>query len=254
MLNLKSKCKDKPILFGSWITIPDINILEIFTDYKFDWLCIDMEHTSITLDDIPKMTSIIESRNIIPLVRIGEKNPNLIKRVMDCGSHGVIVADVRSYDEAKKIVESVKYPPDGNRGVGLYKAQHYGKKFEEYKNWLINDSFIIPQIEHFDAIKNLKQILSIKDVDGIMVGPYDLSGSLGKPGEFNDPDYVKCLEEIINIAKNSNKRIGIHSVSTDPKDSINYINKGYNFIGCSLDSIFLMDNIKKYMEKLKNHE
>ena len=251
MLNLKSHNKSKKILYGSWITVPDINILEIFTNYKFDWLCIDLEHSSITLDKIPTMTSIIQSKNIIPLVRIGEKNPNLIKRIMDSGSHGVIVADVRNYDEAKKIVNSVKYPPDGNRGVGLFKAQHYGKKFEDYKRWLLNECFIIPQIEHFEAIHNLNEILSLKDIDGIMVGPYDLSGSLGKPGNFEDIQYKDCLDQIIKIAKESKKFIGIHSVSTNPQDAIKFIDKGYNFIGCSLDTIFLMDNINKYMEKLK---
>ncbi len=254
MLNLKSAKKSKSILFGSWITISNTNILEIFTNYKFDWLCIDMEHSSIDLNDISNMTSIIESNNIIPLVRIGEKDPNLIKRIMDCGAHGVIVADVRTYEEAKNIVDSVKYPPIGKRGVGLFKAQHYGKKFDEYKKWLLEESFIIPQIEHFEAIKNLNEILSLKDIDGIMVGPYDLSGSLGKPGNFEDKDYQKYLDEIIKIVQDSKKIIGIHSVSTDPKDAVNFINRGFNFIGCSLDSIFLMDNIKKYMEKLKNYE
>ena len=81
MINLKSKLKSKKVLFGSWITIPDINIIEIFTSFNFDWLCIDIEHTSINLNQINKLVAFIESKNIIPLVRIGEKNNNLIKRI-----------------------------------------------------------------------------------------------------------------------------------------------------------------------------
>ena len=252
MLNLKSKINKKKTLFGSWITIPDVNIIEIFTSFDFDWLCIDMEHSSISLSDIAIMTSLIESKNIIPLVRVGEKNINLIKRIMDCGAHGVIVADVRSHKEAKEIVDAVKYPPIGKRGVGLYKAQKYGKDFEKYKVWLEKETFIIPQIEHHEAINNLKDIISIKDVDGIMVGPYDLSGSLGKPGNFNDKQYLKYLEIIVKTVKESNKILGIHSISTNPKDSIKFIDSGYNFIACSLDTIFLMNSIKQYLSKLKN--
>jgi len=251
MINLKSKLKSKKVLFGSWITIPDINIIEIFTSFNFDWLCIDIEHTSISLNQINKLVTLIESKNIIPLVRIGEKNNNLIKRIMDCGAHGIIVADVRSHKEAKDIIDAVKYPPVGKRGVGLYKAQKYGKEFEKYQKWLKNQCFIIPQIEHYESINNLEEIINLKDIDGIMVGPYDLSGSLGKPGKFNDKKYLNCLEKINKIVKKSNKYLGIHSVSSKPEDCNKFINKGYNFIACSLDTIFLMNNIEEYFKKIK---
>ncbi len=251
MNSLKKKLKLQKVTFGSWITIPDINIVEIFSNYKFDWLCIDMEHSSITIKDIPMMTSIIKNNNISPLVRVGEHNSNLIKRVMDCGADGVIVADVRTIEQAKNIINSVKYPPIGNRGVGLYKAQKYGKKFNEYKRWLQEESIVIPQIEHHTAIQNLKGILSLNDVDAIMVGPYDMSGSIGIPGEFKNLKYNKILNEIRSISKKLKKPLGIHSVSSNPKDCRNFIKKGYKFIGCSLDTIFLMDSIDNYLNKIK---
>ena len=140
--SFKSRLKKNDLLIGSWITIPDTNIIEIFSNFSFDWLCIDMEHSSITIKEIPFLTSLIESKNITPIVRIGEHDKNLIKRVMDCGAHGIIVADVRTAEQAKSIINSVKYPPYGTRGVGLYKAQKYGENFDDYNIWLQNESEI----------------------------------------------------------------------------------------------------------------
>ena len=248
--SFKSRLKKNALLIGSWITIPDTNIIEIFSNFSFDWLCIDMEHSSITIKEIPFLTSLIESKNITPLVRIGEHDKNLIKRVMDCGSHGIIVADVRTAEQAKSIINSVKYPPYGTRGVGLYKAQNYGENFDDYNIWLQNESVIILQIEHIDALNNLDEILSLNDVDAIMIGPYDFSGSIGIPGDFKNKKYLNNLNLILKKSKKYKKTIGIHSISTNPNDCKDYIKKGYKFIACSLDTIFLMNSIKNYFTLL----
>jgi len=248
--SIKKNIGKKNPLIGSWITIPDINIIEIFTKFSFDWLCIDMEHSAISIDKIPVLTSLIEAKNISPLVRVGEHNPNLIKRIMDCGAHGIIAADVRTVEEAENIINSVKYPPIGQRGVGLYKAQHYGQGFSDYISWLKSESIVIVQIENQEAVKNLDSILSLKNLDGIMIGPYDLSSSIGHPGNFKNKEYQILLDAIIKKTKKYNKLLGIHSVTSNPTDYNNFRKNGYNFIACSLDTIFLMDNIKKYFNKI----
>ena len=158
---------------------------------------------------------------------------------MDCGAHGVIVADVRTYDEAKNIVDSVKYPPRGKRGVGLFKAQHYGKKFDEYKKWLLEESFIIPQIEHFEAIKNLKDILSLKDIDGIMVGPYDLSASMNLTEKFKDQKFLDAISTIKDKASRAYIPCGVHIVEPDKSELEKKIDDGYKFIPFSIDSVVL---------------
>ena len=114
---------------------------------------------------------------------------------MDAGAYGIIVSNVNSSSDAIAAVNAVKYPPSGSRGVGLYRAQGYGNNFRDYLHWLENESVVIVQIEHIDAVRNIDEIFTTPGIDAFIVGPYDLSGSLGKPGKFED----KEVQQAINI-------------------------------------------------------
>ena len=113
------------------------------------------------------------------MVRLSVNDATLIKRVMDCGARGIVVPNVNSPEDAKRAVDATMYPPQGNRGVGLFRAQGYGCDFEKYKEWQKNSSIVIVQIEHIDGVENLESILRTEGVDGFIIGPYDLSASLG---------------------------------------------------------------------------
>jgi len=127
---LKDKLKKKELTLGSWITIGDQIVAEIMANSGFDWLTIDMEHSAITLDIAQDLIRTIKLSKCVPLVRVGENNPLIIKRVLDAGAYGVIVPMVNSREDAEKAVNSVKYPPKGFRGVGLARAQNYGFSFD----------------------------------------------------------------------------------------------------------------------------
>ena len=240
--------------YGSWVTLAHPLIPEIMSAAGFDWLCIDMEHSSIELRDILPLIISIENNGMVPLVRVGENNGNLIKRVMDAGAYGVIVPNVNSSAEAIAAVNAVKYPPVGTRGVGLYRAQGYGKTFNEYLEWLEKESIVIIQIEHIDAVKKIDDIFSIPGVDGFIIGPYDLSGSLGKPGAFNDKDVINAIEIVLESGKKHGITAGFHSVSSDPSEARLYKKKGFKLLGFSLDSIFLGDAVISAIQKLKNDD
>ena len=126
---------------------------------------------------------------------------------MDAGAHGVIVPMVNSRDDAEKAVSAVKYPPFGTRGVGLARAQGYGMDFETYKAWVEKESIVIAQIEHIDAVNNIDEIISTEGLDGFIVGPYDLSGSLGIPGQFDNELVIDALETVKNAAKKNRIQI-----------------------------------------------
>ena len=130
---LKLKLKRNKLNIGTWITLSDPLVPEVLAPAGFDWMCIDIEHTSLSLDQVKQLIISIENQNILPLVRVGENNHNLIKRVMDIGSAGIIVPNINNYNEAKMAINAVKYPPKGQRGMGLYKAQSYGIKLKEYR-------------------------------------------------------------------------------------------------------------------------
>ena len=227
--------------FGCWITMAHPLIPEILAPAGFDWLCVDMEHSSIDLKDLLTLIISIEANGMVPLVRVGENNPNLIKRVMDAGAYGVIVPNVNSARDAQAAVDAVRYPPYGTRGVGLYRAQKFGRKFEEYKKWLAQESVVIVQIEHIDAVRDIENIFAVKGIDGFMIGPYDLSGSLGKPGRFEDPEVVAAIDKVLKTAKRFHIPAGFHSVPSDPRQAIRRVRQGFRFLAYSADSIFLGD-------------
>lgn len=248
---LKSKLRKRDLTIGSWITLGHPSIAEILAGAGFDWLTVDMEHSAITFRETQNLIQVIELSGVTPLVRVGENDPLIIKRVMDAGSHGVIVPMVNSKEEAEMAVRALKYPPWGNRGVGLSRAQKYGADFEGYKAWNESESILIVQIEHVQAVDNLEEILGVPDVDGFIVGPYDLSGSLGIPGQFDHPNMQAALEKIRKIAKDMNALSGFHVISPEIEALRGKIREGYQFIAYSLDILFLGEQCRTSMRKLR---
>ena len=149
-MSLKKTIMNKKLALGSWITLAHPAIAEIMSKAGFDWLAVDLEHSVITIREAEELIRVINLSGVTPLVRLTSNDPNQIKRVMDAGSHGVIVPMVNSIADAKKAVEAVKYPPIGKRGVGLARAQGYGTKFDEYLKWQKDSAIVIVQVEHID--------------------------------------------------------------------------------------------------------
>ncbi len=237
--------------FGSWIALAHPLIPELLASGGFDWLCVDMEHSSIDLGDLLPLIISIEANGMVPLVRVGENDPNLIKRVMDAGAYGVIVPNVNSVRDAQNAVDAVKYPSDGKRGVGLYRAQGYGRQFEKYKQWLARESVVIIQIEHKDALADIDAIFSVKGVDAFMIGPYDLSGSMGKPGHYDDPQVKKAIRTILAAGKRRKLTAGFHAVAFDPKAAIHRAHQGFKFLAFSADTIILTTAVCAAMRSIR---
>ena len=238
-------------LIGSWVTLNNPSIAEIMADAGFDWLCVDLEHSVIDYAETQQLISTIQSKGIKAFVRVGENNTRIIKRVLDAGVDGIIVPMVSTKKEAQKAIDSVKYPPIGKRGVGLARAQKYGFGFEEYKDDEADNIKLIVQIEHIDAINNLEEILSLDHIDGTFIGPYDLSGSMGKPGKYDDDDVKEVLQRYEDIANKYDKLIGFHVVQPDYNIVNEKIEKGYNFIAFSFDAMFLGTIIRKEIKNIK---
>ena len=241
---------DNKILLGSWITLNHISIAEIMADAGFDWLCIDMEHSVTDYFEALQLILAIQSKGLKAFVRVGENNTRIIKRVLDAGADGIIVPSVNSAEEAIKAVNAVKYPPFGKRGVGLSRAQGYGFEFEKYRDFKSKEIILIVQIEHINAINELDKIIEIDGIDGTFIGPYDLSGSIGKPGEWDNPEFKNALNYYEDTVKKYNKLVGYHVVSTDSTQLLEIQKRGYNFLAFGFDALFLgsilRDQIKKY--------
>lgn len=250
---LKTKLKKNQLTIGSWITLGHTSVAEIMAKAGFEWLTVDMEHSVITLDVAQQLIQVIEGNNVVPLVRVGENNPNLIKRVMDAGAYGVIVPMVNCKKDAEKAVGAVKYPPMGSRGVGLARAQGYGAGFDEYASTVNPESVVIIQVEHINSVKNLESILSVEGIDGCIIGPYDLSGSLGVPGNFDHPDVLKAIRKVEDVCKKKKIALGMHVIPPDCKQVLEKIAGGYTFLAFSLDILFLGNSVREQIKKLKSN-
>ncbi len=249
---LKTKLKNNKLTIGSWLTIPHQAVIEILGTAGFEWLAIDMEHSHISIESVISLIGHIQGNGMQALVRVSKNEEVVIKRVLDAGADGVIIPMICNKEEAKQAVDYVKYPPTGKRGVGLNRAQKYGTAFETYKKWVNDEVVIIAQIEHINAVDNLDDIFSVPDIDGIIVGPYDLSSSMGYPGEYERRDVQAAMSKIDEVAKKLDKPLGFHVIDSSHLKIIEKIYKGYSLLAFSLDFFFLGDKAREEMKLLKS--
>lgn len=251
MIDFKDKLMNLENTVGSWQTIGHTAITEIMCRSGIDFLVIDIEHTSISIAQAFQLIQVTELSDVVPIVRVNENNSNIIGRVMDLGAHGVIVPMVNTKEDAERAVCSAKYPPKGNRGVGISRAQKFGYGFEEYKKWAEEKSIVIVQIEHIKAVENIEAILKTDSVDGFIIGPYDLSASIGLPGKFDHPKVIEVFDEVINAAKRLKISAGFHVVFPDVNKALQKIRENYNLIVYSVDFYFLGEMCKNGVNEIK---
>ena len=233
--NLKTKIRSDQTTLGSWLSLSEPAIAEIFANAGLDWVAVDLEHSTISITQAGELIRIIDLAGAAPLVRVTSNDSDQIKRILDAGAHGIIVPMVNSEDCARKAVAATRYPPEGVRGVGLGRAQKYGAGFKEYLNWQEEGPVVIVQIEHVDSVRNLESILGVDGIDGFMIGPYDLSCSMGVPGDFENPKFVKTIESILSIGEKMNTPAGIHIVEPDTNRLKELVSQGYKFIAYGVD-------------------
>jgi 2-dehydro-3-deoxyglucarate aldolase len=250
-MSLKQKLKNNQLTIGSWIMMGHPMSVEVMALAGFDWLVIDIEHTAIGLESLQSLITTIQANKMKALVRVSKNEEVIIKRVLDIGADGIIVPMVCSKKDALQAIEYAKYPPLGQRGVGLYRASGYGTKFQEYKKWVNEELVIIAQIEHINAVNNIDDILSVEGIDGTIIGPYDLSSSMGYPGEFERDDVKKAIDIVLQKCKQANIPSGFHVVDTDPTKLQLKIDQGCTFLAYGIDYFFMRDAAMNGMEQLQ---
>ena len=241
-MQLKQKIAQSAVTIGSWITLGHTAIAEIMATAGFDWLVLDMEHSVLELSEVQTIIQVLDGKQCPAIVRLTSNHPDQIKRVMDAGATGVMVPMIKSAADAKAAVDAVYYPPRGQRGVGLARAQGFGASFPAYQLWLEHNAVVVAMIEHIDAVNVIDSILSVSGIDAYIIGPYDLSGSMGRPGELNHPDVQSAIARILEAGQRAKKPGGIHVIEPDPEALQQRIESGFNFLGYSLD-IRILDSI-----------
>ena len=226
---------------GSWLQIPDTSVAMIIGSAGYDWVAVDLEHGTFSDRVLPDVFTAIAHKGTIPLARLAQAESKDIKKALDAGAHGIILPMIESAEQLEKAVLQSLYPPRGTRGVGYCRANGFGKNFSDYKK-AADDILIVAQIENIKAVENLDSILSVKGLDAIMIGPYDLSGSMGLTGQFEHPRYLETLKKIELKAKEHQIPMGLHVVQPDEDALSGTITRGYQFIAYGTDAVFLYNS------------
>ena len=237
--NLKERLRSRELIFGSWVSFAHPSITEIFASHKFDFLAIDMEHGTISLEQAQRIIAASQYYKVPCLPRPVSHSNDWIKPLLESGADGLIAPMVNTVNELQSLLEDIKYPPVGKRSFGVNRAQAYGSNFEGYvKNWNLNSIFIA-QIESKEAVESIEKIASKPDLDAIMIGPYDLSGSLGVPGEKFHPLVKEAELKVIETCKERGISCGTQ-LSDFNSDSVKAaLAMGYTFIIASSDLFVL---------------
>ena len=235
---IRNKLKNKKPSIGSWMQICDSDVAEIFGFAGYDWIAIDLEHGLFDKKYLSNIFRSLELGNTLPLARVESSNFKDLKYPMEAGAAGVIVPMIKDTNEVKYVVDNVKWPPAGSRGVGFSRANLYGKKFNNYSKLAI-DPFVVIQIENIQAVNNLESILNNVRVDAVLIGPYDLSASLGKVGQFKSKTFLNTINEITKICKKNEVPYGSHIISPEKKLLTKSIKSGNLFIPYSIDTVIM---------------
>lgn len=238
---IRNKLRSGRHSIGSWIQIPHPSIAEIMGQAGYDWVAVDLEHGAISTSQLPDMFRALELGNTLPLTRLAQGYQKDCKQALDAGSGGVIVPMVDSPDGLEKVRDACRWPPAGKRGVAFSRANLFGEHFDAYVVEA-QQPLLVAMIEHVEAMENLDAILAVDGLDAILVGPYDLSASMGKTAEFDNPEFEKVMKLIQDSAQKKKIPCGVHVVQPSPEELGQKLAEDYRFIAYSIDAVFLAKN------------
>jgi 2-keto-3-deoxy-L-rhamnonate aldolase RhmA len=246
--SLRDALRDTRPLIGTLVTTASPEVAEVLALAGFGWLFIDLEHGSLSIQDAQRAIQAVAGR-CFTVVRIPEATAENIKRVLDTGCDGMIAPHVNTADEARRVVALAKYPPVGERSVGLGRAQGYGLNFAEYIATANDRIAIIVQAEHRDAVANIDEIVRVQGIDAIFVGPYDLSGSMGILGQVSDTRLVEAVEKVRTACAAAKMPFGMFFASAESASPA--IQQGARLVAVGTDLAHLASSARKTLETLR---
>src|SRR3954447_19554110 len=202
------------LLVGTMVTLAAPAVAEIVAAAGFDWLFIDAEHSALNTREIQGLLQ-GAGTSTPGVVRLSAATEVSIKKALDIGAAGIIVPQINTAEQAADVVRMAKYAPMGSRGVGFGRAQGYGLRVPDYVGGANDTTAVIVQAEHIDAVRNIEEIVGVPGIDAIFIGPYDLSASMGKMGQLEDPEVRQAITRITDVCHAAGVRLGIFGVSAE---------------------------------------
>jgi 2-dehydro-3-deoxyglucarate aldolase len=235
---IREKLKKGGYSIGSWMQIPHSSIAEIIGQSGYDWVAIDMEHGSIDVSQLPDLFRALELGNTLPLVRLSDDSSKGCKAALDAGAGGVIVPMIESASQLEFMANECRWPPAGNRGIGFSRANLFGKHFNSYK-LEAQAPLLVAMIESKAGVDEIEEILEVEGLDAILIGPYDLSASMGLPGAFDSPSFQNAMGKIKSACELKGVAAGLHIIHPSTIELFARIDEGYRFLAYSVDSVML---------------
>jgi 2-keto-3-deoxy-L-rhamnonate aldolase RhmA len=246
-MQFKDRILNNETLHGMIVTMNLPSVTEVLSGCGLDWLWIDMEHAPLSLMDVQLMAQ-AKSQTCAALVRIPANTDQWIKQVLDLGVEGIIIPHVNTKEEVERAASASYYPPEGTRSSGMARAGLYGID-ANYKGQANAKRLLFIQIEHKDGVKNVEEIAQVPGLDGIIIGPYDLSGSYGKLGLIHDPEVLEAIETVLNTCKRFQKPVGIFAKHI--QDAKKYLSQGFQLIATGVDVHYLWSATKETIDQMK---
>lgn len=247
--SLRKDLLEGKILTGTLMTLPSPEVAEILAKSGFDWLFIDLEHSSINLQTTQLIVQAASPQSYC-VIRCPSNDEAWINRCLDTSADGIIIPQVKTQEEADYARHFAKYAPLGGRSVGISRAHGFGMTFNEYMERANEDTALIIQCEHIEAIDNLPAILNVKGIDCVFVGPYDLSTSMNKTGQLKDPEVVDSIERIRKMASESNMPLGIFG--TAPEFVKAYKQQGFGLLAVNSDTLMLSRSARDILQNMQD--
>lgn len=246
--------RDHPL--GTWISIGHPTVAEVNARLGLDFVLIDMEHTTTSLETVENMARAVDAApgSTDTIIRVPWNDPVRLKRVIDIGVAGVMVPMIGSADEARDLVEALRYPPEGIRGIAGSRATGYGQNMEEYVTSANGSILTIAQIETEAGLENVREIAEIEGIDALFVGPADLSGALGIFAEWESEEFQEAVNRVLEAGKAADVPVGTLTVDTDAIEET--VEQGFDFLIAGKDASQLMQStqeaLETYQQSLQN--
>ena len=236
------------VLVGTIVSLNSPQIAEILSDVGFDWLFIDAEHGAYGPLAVESLIQATGDRTPC-LVRIPAHEETWIEKMLDVGAAGIIAPQVNSVEQAQQVVNYAKYPPQGERGVGIARAQRYGSELANYLDQANDSLLTVIQIEHVKAVENVQELAAVQGVDALFVGPYDLSMSMGIPGQVNDSSVQHAIAEVLAVCRDAGKIPGIFGLT--PASVSPYVEMGFTLVGLGVDAVFFSEAASQALRQVR---
>jgi 2-dehydro-3-deoxyglucarate aldolase/4-hydroxy-2-oxoheptanedioate aldolase len=245
---MKRKLAAGQVCIGTTITMNSPVVAELLSHLGFDWLWFEMEHTALSVEAVLTMLQATNGSDVSTVVRVPWNDKTLIKRVLDTGPDGILIPLVNSREEAEYAVRAMKYPPVGERGAGLGRAQCYGLHMGEYLESANDEVQTLVMIEHVQAVEHVDEILAVEGVDSVMVGALDLSGSMGMLGQTDDPALEAAIQKVLASSKKAKVPCGI--ITVDPDTANRRIKEGFTNVILGIDILTLLSGATSALGKI----